>query len=228
MATTAVVADDALDPKEVKRLTVLEGKIEKGLKTFFEVGRALVEINDKRLYRESHKTFADYCEDRWSLSRASAYRHMDAAKVVGVLSPIGDTVPRNEATARPLAALLDQPDMLADAWSEAQEFAEAENRQPMAEDVIGTAAWKEHRKAKIGKAVEKTTAEQPEKTPRARLLETLALITEIPAKVANIDLEAVGKIDTRKVRDERVQIVQDADAALMELMEALEPSEAVA
>ena len=39
------------------------------------------------------------------MGRAHAYRLIDAAKTVKYLSPIGDTIPANEAQARELAQL---------------------------------------------------------------------------------------------------------------------------
>lgn len=90
------------------RLAELEECIERGLQTFVEVGRALLEIRDRRLYRErGFQTFEDYCLHRWGWKRAHAYRHIEAARVVENLSPIGD-IPRNEAQARELAKL--EPD----------------------------------------------------------------------------------------------------------------------
>jgi hypothetical protein len=68
------------------------------------VGNALLEIRERRLYREQFSRFEDYCQDRWNWSRAHAYRLIDAAQVVHNVSPIGDT-PKNEAQARELVKL---------------------------------------------------------------------------------------------------------------------------
>lgn len=35
-------------------------------------GKALADVWDKRLYRETHETFEDYCRDRWDLAREDA------------------------------------------------------------------------------------------------------------------------------------------------------------
>ena len=226
MTDQVKVAKIGLTQAESKRLDSLERKIDKGLKVFMEVGEALAEISEQRLYRATHGSFAEYVQDRWGVGRDYAYKQIAASKVVAVLSTDVDAPPRNEATARPLAALLDEPDELRKAWTEAREIARAEGREPMADDVIDTVVWKARRQAKVA-ALKKPTQKSPEKTNRARLLEAMAVITEIPGKVGNIDLEGVRKIDTRADRDQRVQLVQDADAALMELMEALEPAEVV-
>lgn len=87
------------------RLAALEAIIERGKQTFIVVGQALLEICNRRLYREQgFKTFGAYCGNRWGLSRAYAYRQIDAAKVIQNLSPIGD-IPLTEAQARELARL---------------------------------------------------------------------------------------------------------------------------
>ena len=96
----------ALIPAERDQLAALEGVVERGLATFVEVGRALAEIRDARLYRESHATFADYLRERWDMGRSQGYRLIDAAAVVDVVSPNGDTAPPSEAVARELAPLL--------------------------------------------------------------------------------------------------------------------------
>jgi hypothetical protein len=102
------------------RLETLERVIESGLRTFVEVGEALMEIRDQRLYQDA--TFEDYCRERWGFSRIHAHRLMDAAEVVRVL-PAGNT-PANEAQARELAPLKDQPDALRDVWGSVIERAE--------------------------------------------------------------------------------------------------------
>lgn len=102
---------------ERARLSELEATIERGLETFVEVGEALREIRDSRLYRDQHKSFDDYCRQRWGWSRISAHRHIEAAEVVAVL-PVGNK-PANERQARELAPLREQPEQMAEAWQEA-------------------------------------------------------------------------------------------------------------
>lgn len=87
------------------RLGELEGVIERGLATFVEVGQALLEIRDSRLYRETHRTFEAYCRERWAMSKSHANRQIDAAVVARLLTPTG-VIPANEAQARELAPLL--------------------------------------------------------------------------------------------------------------------------
>lgn len=113
------------------RLDALEGVIERGLATFVEVGEALLEIRDSRLYRETHGTFEDYCRERWGMSRPRAYNLIDAAKVTHLVSANAD-IP-NEAVARELVPVMRQePDALPDVMAEATERA---GGQPTAVDV---------------------------------------------------------------------------------------------
>lgn len=106
-----------LTTDERTRFDDLCGIVDRGIKTFFEVGMALAEIRDSRLYRETHETFEDFCRDRWDIGRSHSYRYIEAAYVVKNLSPIGDkiscdtlntlpewgvSIPMNEAQARPL------------------------------------------------------------------------------------------------------------------------------
>lgn len=106
---------------ERAQLTELEVTIERGLSTFNEVGKSLLTIRKQRLYRESHKTFEDYCQDRWGIQRAHAYRLIESAEVVQNLSPIGDILPSTESQARPLTQL--EPQAQREVWQRAVETA---------------------------------------------------------------------------------------------------------
>ena len=108
--------EDTLTQAEATSLDVCEQTIDRGVNAFIEVGAALLRIRDCRLYRTTYATFTDYCSERFpQLSRSSVYRAMGTAQVVEIVSPIGD-VP-NEAQARELAPLRDQPDAMREAWS---------------------------------------------------------------------------------------------------------------
>lgn len=76
---------EALSPDEERERHRLELKVERA---FYEAGKALVQIRDRRLYRSTHKTFEEYCADRFDFKRAHSYRLIDAATVVDNLSPI--------------------------------------------------------------------------------------------------------------------------------------------
>lgn len=97
---------DELTTLETERLATLEAVIDHGLQTFIEVGNALLEIRNSRLYRAGYGTFEDYCRQRWGMSKVHAYRLIDAAQVVANLeSNQLVTLPASEAQARPLSKL---------------------------------------------------------------------------------------------------------------------------
>jgi DNA modification methylase len=96
-----------LDGPERVRLAELEAVVERGLGTFMEVGQALLEVRDGRLYRESYSSFEEYLAKRWGMSRSRGYQLIDAARVAGAVSTIVDVkAPGNEAQARELVPLL--------------------------------------------------------------------------------------------------------------------------
>jgi hypothetical protein len=89
--------------------------IDRGFKVWYEVGKALLKIRDKRLYREEHQTFEACVQERWGLKRQRAYELMGASQVVENLSEISDTPPRYESHVAPLSILA--PDEQRAVWS---------------------------------------------------------------------------------------------------------------
>lgn len=70
---------------EKSLLIKYESVIDKGLRSFVTVGKALCVIRDDRLYRETHKTFEAYVQQRFGLIRQRAYQIIDASEVVASL-----------------------------------------------------------------------------------------------------------------------------------------------
>jgi hypothetical protein len=62
--------DDELELSlsERQELARHEDMIDKAVRSSFEASISLEEIRDKRLYRQTHKTFEDYCFSRWSFA----------------------------------------------------------------------------------------------------------------------------------------------------------------
>ncbi len=104
----------ALVKSERAELARLEGLIERGMTTFVEVGNALREIRDARLYRASHATFEAYCRERWEWSKAYSNRIIASAAAVEALAPMGVT-PTSERQVRPLVNL--EPDQQRKVWA---------------------------------------------------------------------------------------------------------------
>ena len=110
---------DQLDVAQRARLQELESIVEHGLQIFYEVGKALDEIREQKLYRETHKTFEAYCLDNWGLGRRTADRFIAAAQVIENLRPIGLKIPTKENQVRPLTGL--PPELQLEIWQEALE-----------------------------------------------------------------------------------------------------------
>lgn len=112
-----IIQDNSLTPEETEDLKNLEATVERGLRAFWEIGRALGEINTKRLYREEYKTFSEYCQNRWGISRSSAYHLIDGAKVFqNVYHGTQKILPTNERQIRPLVTL--PPEQQKEVWEE--------------------------------------------------------------------------------------------------------------
>ncbi|BDI20458.1 hypothetical protein ANSO36C_62600 (plasmid) [Nostoc cf. commune SO-36] len=94
-------------------------------RAFFEACKALAELRDRRLYRSSHRTFEDYCRDRFGHSRRQSYLLMDAAVVFDNLVEICDQfdhkLPTAEGQVRPMTKL--EPQEQQEAWLRAVELA---------------------------------------------------------------------------------------------------------
>ena len=128
-----------LTDEEERDLLHLERKVERA---FYEAGKALCEIRDRSLYRNTHKTFEQYCLERFGFKRRHPYQLMNAAIVVDNLlnndldamcangtqtetdqmSTIGAQIlPTSERQVRPLTKL--EPDQQREAWAKAVEQA---------------------------------------------------------------------------------------------------------
>jgi hypothetical protein len=105
---------------EVARLTELEHVIERGLETFIEVGQALMEIRERKLYRETHRTFEEYVKARWSMSGRRA-RHLISAAKIGTVVPVA-----NESQARAFPSDADRK-AIESVWGLATKLAKEED-----------------------------------------------------------------------------------------------------
>ena len=117
---------------ESGRLVELEKMIERGLQTFLEVGAALAEIRDAKLYRIEYSTFEAYCRDKWKISDRRARQLIDSVAIVESIGKSGTQVPVSEAQARPLAKL--EPEQRSTAFARAREL--AKGKEPTRDQVI--------------------------------------------------------------------------------------------
>ena len=96
-----------------------EGIIESGLQSFYEVGKALLEIRDKELYEKVRgvSNFETYCKERWGMTANYARRLITSSCTTENIKsmPTGIIMPSTERQVRPLASL--PPDKQREVWS---------------------------------------------------------------------------------------------------------------
>jgi hypothetical protein len=131
ITVTAVEVPELTEEEQSDRL-LLERKVERA---FFEAGKALTELRDRRLYRSTHKTFEDYCRDRFGHSRQQSNYLIAAAGVYENLTTIGcqnvadenlttngsQILPTSERQVRPMTKL--EPQEQQEVWLRAVELA---------------------------------------------------------------------------------------------------------
>lgn len=172
-----------LSEAEQRQLSKFETVIKSELQSFVKVGNALLAIRDGKLYRGTHKTFKDYCRERWDISRSYAHRTIDAAEVVGNLSPIGNILPANESQARPLTRL--KPEQQIEAWQQAVDDAGGEQptatQVQKAADEIAPEMPRELKRLRAGVA-----KAEPEPKPKGKTTSASMPTSEPPAPNQNI------------------------------------------
>lgn len=136
----------AITRSEDARLQKLERTIERGKKAFIEVGIALKEIRDDKLYRSSHGTFAKYVEERFGFKRAVAYHYIEAADVSGNVTN-GDII-QNDRQAREVAKA--PPEKQTEVVERAAEIAAERGKEPTA------AIFAEARETVLGEIVDES------------------------------------------------------------------------
>lgn len=123
---TSIVPQNVLSNAEKAERDNLERTVQQA---FFIAGKALKQLRDKRLYRETHATFESYVKERFDFTRAAAYYLISASEVVENLKcqQIVDTnidtniLPTKESQCRPLAKL--PPEKQREVWLTAVERA---------------------------------------------------------------------------------------------------------
>ncbi|MEA5606345.1 hypothetical protein [Nostoc sp. UHCC 0252] len=125
ITVTAVEVTELTQEEQSLRLH-LEHRVERA---FLEAGQALMELRDRRLYRSTHRTFEEYCRDRFNYSRDAAYLKISATVVYENLQKFLPTngrqipMPTNERQLRFLAKAELEPAVQADVWQQAVEQA---------------------------------------------------------------------------------------------------------
>ncbi|MBD2526909.1 hypothetical protein [Nostoc sp. FACHB-133] len=125
ITVTAVEVTELTQEEQSLRLH-LEHRVERA---FLEAGQALMELRDRRLYRSTHRTFEEYCRERFNYSRDAAYLKISATAVYENLQKFLPTIgrqipmPTNERQLRFLAKAELEPAVQADVWQQAVEQA---------------------------------------------------------------------------------------------------------
>jgi hypothetical protein len=131
ITVTAAEIEELTEEEQSDRLH-LERKVERA---FFEAGKALAELRDRRLYRSTHKTFEQYCRDRFGHSRQQSNYLIAAADVYENLTTIccqnsgiddlttnsSQILPTSEGQVRPMTKL--EPQEQWEVWQTAVEVA---------------------------------------------------------------------------------------------------------
>jgi len=179
MATTVPADADELEKlteKEAVELAKQEAVVKEHAENFWPMVAALKAIHDGKLYRATHKTFRDYCLDRWGFDRAHGSRVINASAVYENLRCLqgGDIpLPTTEAQVRPLTRV--SPDKQEEVWREAVEKANGSAVTMKLVEEVATPHYPEKaKKAKADNAgaVVEPAVEKPEDETR-RLLDRL-------------------------------------------------------
>jgi hypothetical protein len=112
---------EVLSDQEEIRLKRLELVVATGWRKFVDVGLALVQIRDDRLYRIEFPTFESYCRSRWQYGRHYVNRVIAAAHAFSTLEKTCLQKPEHESQMHPLLGLPDDQAKLA--WECAVQFA---------------------------------------------------------------------------------------------------------
>jgi len=112
----------SLTPIEQNNLVELEATIEKNLKSFYEVGFALMQIRDNKLYRETHGTFEEYCKEKWNFNSSRARQLISAAEVTDNIKSVTKVTVLKERQLRALVGVKD-PDQQREVMQRAIETA---------------------------------------------------------------------------------------------------------
>jgi len=111
MSTDLTTNDD-------QRLVECEAKIDQSLRSFIDIGDALLEIRESRLYRNSHQNFEEYCQSRWNITKSRANQLISASRLVENLEneDANGVLPSSESVARELQRV--DSDRQHEVWSQ--------------------------------------------------------------------------------------------------------------
>ncbi|WP_414582764.1 hypothetical protein [Scytonema sp. PCC 10023] len=120
-----VLHEESSEPLTDEERTLLDDLEQQVEESFYIAAKALWVINKRRLYRETHQTFEDYCRDRFQFTPRHLYYQIKAAEVIENLQQSERAVqilPSSEYQVRPLSRLK-KPEQQVAAWKKSVEKA---------------------------------------------------------------------------------------------------------
>jgi len=106
-------------------LEKLEGIIQRNVGAFYELGQALMEIRDRKLYKikkgGEYRTFEAYCRGTWDINSSRARQLIMATETLENVKSVTIVTPATESQARPLVKL--DPEQQREAWQKAVQTA---------------------------------------------------------------------------------------------------------
>lgn len=187
--------------------------VKDGIEKLAGIGDASLKVlRDKRLYRATHKTFEDYCQERFGIVRTTANRGIAFAGVLENLMPQGIKIlPDTEKQARSLTKL-PTPELQAQAWTQAQ--TDSGKEQPSNREVTEAVAKVQAELEAEKQRTEKFRQESNERRKKVRELEEqIGLLKNQPAPepekvyVAPADYESLKKTE-RDLRSDLAELKQ--------------------
>ncbi|QHG21042.1 hypothetical protein [Nostoc sp. ATCC 53789] len=202
-----VSEEEPLTDEERNRLYELENLV---IESFYIAGRSLREINEKRLYRATHRTFEDYCYERFGFQRRHSYQLIEAATIADNLrerARPAHMIPTSEYQIRPLSRLKEEPEKQVAAWARSVEKAGGKApthdlvKETVAEYVEGT---KENGREKVAYRLTKGDICVIKRNSDPRLSERVGywgLIREVTKDVCTIELydRTVADVDSNNL-----------------------------
>ena len=135
-----IITETALNADEEAELTKCLLEIQEGMVSYVKVGTALDRIKRGKLYRKTHKTFEDFCNETFNLGRRRAYQLIEASEVVTRLIEASDIPPEqlpiNEAHARAMAEV--PTEKIREVWDDVVEEAGKTGKKITADQIART------------------------------------------------------------------------------------------
>ncbi|MBR8832530.1 MAG: hypothetical protein DSM106950_00415 [Stigonema ocellatum SAG 48.90 = DSM 106950] len=208
----AVVAD--IEPEELtEEESCLRLHLERQVeKAFYLAGIALQELRDKRLYRFSHKTFEEYCRDRFGHSRQKSNYLIAAAGVFENLTtnccqnlPTKDLttnrlqiLPTNEGQVRSLTKL--EPALQRQVWQQAVQEAGGMPSGRIVKDIVQriTQRTKVPNPYRVGEVCQFVVKDNPDLRGKSGSWCIVKLVNEFSCTVITWDGEYILKMEHLK------------------------------